>query len=69
MATEREEFKTKVCEYLQGRKTPATPLQIKKYFLRSSSYISTALNELVREKRIVEIKAGTLKFYTVGNKL
>lgn len=64
MPAKLTEFEEKVLKYLYSRKTAATPKQIAKYFIRSESYVSSALRTLEKNELITVIQTGSSKFYS-----
>jgi Mn-dependent DtxR family transcriptional regulator len=57
------EFEEKILKYLFNRKTAATTKQIAKYFIRSDSYVTSALRKLEEHQLIMVVTAGTTKLY------
>ena len=63
MPAKLTEFEEKVLKYLYSRKTAATTKQIAKYFIRSDSYVLSALRALEKSELITVIQTGSSKFY------
>ncbi len=63
MPASLNEFEEKILKYLFDRKTAATIKQIAKYFIRSESYVSKALNALEEKGLLTVVTAGKTKFY------
>ena len=63
MPAKLSEFEEKVLKYLYSRKTAATTKQIAKFFIRSESYVCTALRNLEKNELITVIQTGSSKLY------
>jgi Mn-dependent DtxR family transcriptional regulator len=63
MPAELTEFEERLLKYLYRRKTASTVKQMSKFFIRSESYVYSALRKLEESQLITVIQSGSTKLY------